>query len=111
MKILITTTDSVEGYSIKEYVQVVNSNIVLGTNVISDIKASFTDFFGGRSKTYQSKMDKMFDTVTENLAKKTEDLGANAIIGVRFDYEEIDGKGKGMLMINATGTACIIEKL
>lgn len=109
MRQIITTTDSIEGYRIKEYVEVINANIVIGTNILSDIVASFTDFFGGKSSAYQSKMDSMFDKVRESMASKAESIGANAIVGFRVDFEEISGKGKGMLMINATGTACRIE--
>lgn len=109
-RMLITTTPSIEGYSIKEYSGIVSSNIVIGTNAFSDIKASFTDVFGGRSGTYQSKMDDMFTTAKEALTEKALELGANAIVGYNIHYQELAGKGKGMLMINATGTACKIEK-
>ncbi|MCH4242258.1 MAG: YbjQ family protein [Prevotella sp.] len=108
-RFIITTTGNIESCPIKDYLGVVNSNIVIGTNLFSDIAASFTDIFGGNSGTYQNKMDLMYKSAKDSLTKKAKALGANAIVGFRIDFDEISGKGKGMLMISATGTACLIE--
>ena len=48
---LITTTPTFEGRQIKSYLGVLNTNIVIGTNIFSDFAASFTDVFGGNSGT------------------------------------------------------------
>ena len=108
-RFIITTTGNIEGCPIKDYLGVVNSNIVIGTNLFSDLAASFTDIFGGNSGTYQNKMNLMYKSAKDGLAKRAKALGANAIVGFRVDFDEISGKGKGMLMISATGTACLIE--
>lgn len=52
---IITSTESIAHFQISEYVGIICSNIVMGTNVFSDIAASFTDFFGGHSSSYQNK--------------------------------------------------------
>jgi uncharacterized protein YbjQ (UPF0145 family) len=108
---LITTTPTFEGRQIKAYLGVLNTNIVIGTNLFSDFAASFTDVFGGSSGTYQRKMDMMYDNAQNELVKKAKRIGANAIVGFRIDFDEISGKGKSMFMISATGTACVIEDL
>ena len=108
-KFLITTTQVLEGYSIKRYLGAININIVLGTNFFSDFAASFTDVFGGTSDTYQGKMDLMYDKAKKQLVKKAQALGGNAILGFSTDFDEISGKGKSMFMLSACGTACIIE--
>lgn len=108
-KFIITTTGNIEGCPIKNYLGVINSNIVIGTNLFSDIAASFTDIFGGNSETYQNKMDLMYKSAKDNLMKKAVARGANAIVGFKIDFDEISGKGKGMLMLSAAGTACLIE--
>ena len=46
---IITTTENIAHFQISEYMGTVCSHIVMGTNVFSDIAASFTDFFGGHS--------------------------------------------------------------
>ena len=52
---LVTTTPILDGIKITDYLGVVNANIVIGANFFSDFAASLTDFFGGRSGSYQNK--------------------------------------------------------
>lgn len=52
-RFLVTTTPFLlDGIKIREYLGVVNANIVIGANIIADFAASFTDFFGGNSGSY-----------------------------------------------------------
>lgn len=48
---LVTTTNTLEGYTILSYQGIVNSEVIIGANVFKDFFASLTDFFGGRSTT------------------------------------------------------------
>lgn len=104
-KIIITTSESIENKSIEEYIDVVSAQIVLGVNVISDIKASFTDFFGGHSGAYQNKIQEMLDEAKKVLTRKAQILKADAIIGLRFDTSSVPSKSMSMLMTVVTGTA------
>lgn len=108
-KFILTTTSTIEGCPITEYIDVINSNVVLGTHVFSDIAASFTDFFGGRSNTYQEKIDKMYALVKQDIIEKAKLRGANCALNFRVDFDEIGGKGKSMFMINATATIAKAE--
>lgn len=54
----------------------------------SDFAASFTDFFGGRSGTYQNKLELIYNEATKELKEKAEALGANAIIGFKIDFDK-----------------------
>ena len=105
---LISTTPILDGMTIEKYLGVVNTNIVIGTNLFSDIAASFTDVFGGNSGTYQGKMDSMYQAAKKELIARVKTLGGNAIVGFRADFDEISGKGKNMFMLSATGTACLV---
>ena len=80
-------------------------NVVIGTNVFSDLFASFTDFFGGRSGTYRDGLERIYNEAIKELKEKAIYLGANAIIGLSIDFDEIFGKDKSMFMVAATGTA------
>lgn len=104
-KISISTTNSIEGAEILKYIDIVFSNIVIGTNIISDIGASFTDFFGGTSEIYKGKLDRMRQLAILEIKEKANTIGANAIIGMKIDFDEISGKGKSMFMISLSGTA------
>ncbi|MDV6195228.1 MULTISPECIES: YbjQ family protein [Bacteroides] len=108
--IIITTTNNIDNATIERYIDVVSTNVVLGTNVFSDFAASFTDFFGGTSDTYQKKLDFIYKRALDIISQKAIMLGANCIIGLRIDFDEVSGKGKSMFMISATGTAVLINK-
>ena len=106
---IITTTNSIENAEIEKYFGVVSTNVVLGTNVFSEFAASFTDFFGGTSETYQRKLDIIYKSAIDTLSQKATMLGANCIVGLHVDFDEISGKGKSMFMISAIGTAAKVN--
>ena len=109
--ILTTTTSTIEGYKIEQYLQTVSSHIVLGTNVFSDFAASFTDFFGGQSTTYENKLKEIYNKALDSIKRETQKIGGNCIIGLKFDFDQISSKGTSMFMVTAVGTAAIIESI
>lgn len=98
---ILTTTPSVEGYSIAEYKGIIVGEAILGANLFRDIFAGITDIMGGRSASYEGELAKARETALEELRHKAEDLGANAVVGVDLDYEVINN----MMMVTASGTA------
>lgn len=109
MDILITTTSTIEGHEIIKYVKPITAHIVIGTNVFSDIMASWTDFLGGQSETYQKKLSESYQLALKDIKSNAFQLGANAVVGLSIDLDEISGKGKSMFMITASGTAVLIN--
>jgi len=99
-----TTTPIIQGKEIKSYHGVVTGEAILGANVIKDIFASFSDFFGGRSSTYEREINKAREIAFEEMNKKAEELGCNAVVGIDIDYETVGQKGS-MLMVTTCGTA------
>lgn len=107
---IMSTTNTIEGCPIKKYIDTICSNIVIGTNIFSMIfAASFTDFFGGRSDSYRRKLEIIYSEASKALKQKALNMGANAIVGFKVDFDEISGKDKSMFMVSVSGTACIIE--
>ena len=102
---IITTTNNIQGKNIKKYLGVVNTNFVLGTNFLSEIKVGFSDFFGGTSGTYKNKLNIIYEKAIKELTDKAYSLHADAIVGLAVDFDEISGGGVSMLMVSATGTA------
>ena len=102
---IITTTNTVDNYEVKEYLGVVTANFVAGTDFINDFFASMSDFFGGTSGTYKSEMDKLYERAKCAIETEAINKGANAILGYKVDFDEISGKGKSMFMISVSGTA------
>ncbi|MDC8013711.1 heavy metal-binding domain-containing protein [Tahibacter soli] len=107
---LLTTTPTIEGRRVVKYLGLVSGEAVLGANVFRDFFAGIRDIIGGRSGSYEKVLRKAKEAAAEDLSEAAEDLGANAVIGVDFDYETIQIKeGGDMLMVTVTGTAVVIE--
>lgn len=109
--VLVTTTSSLEGWQIHEYLSPVSSHIVAGTNIFSDLFASISDIFGGRSASYQKQLQKINNAAIQELQKQTINLGGNCVLAARIDHDEISGGGKSMFMVTASGTAVCAEKI
>jgi len=104
-EILVVSTSSMEGWSIEQYIGPVSVHLVAGTNVFSDILASWTDVFGGRSGTYGNQLSRLYADAVELLRRRAEQMGANAVVGLSIDFDELSAQGKSMFMLNALGTA------
>ena len=102
---IVTSTSNIENYIVTNYIGLINANIVIGTNFISDFFASLTDEIGGYSYSYQDKLDRIYQKALNELKLKAVENGANALLGVHFDFDEVSGKGKSMFMVTAIGTA------
>src|SRR5690606_36643981 len=109
-EVTVTTAQSLEGYAVIETLDTVSAECVLGTNMFSDLAASFSDVLGGRSGSYRSKLREARKTCIMELKKEAISLGANAIIAIDLDYSEISGGAKSMLFIVANGTALRVVK-
>lgn len=107
---LLTTTPTIEGQRVVKYLGLVSGEAVLGANVFRDFFAGIRDIIGGRSGSYEKVLRKAKEAAAEDMSEAAQDLGANAVIGVDFDYETIQIKDGGdMLMVTVTGTAVVIE--
>jgi len=106
---IITTTPSVDGAKITQYLGVVCGEVISGVNFVKDFAAGLTNFFGGRSGSYEEELIDAREQALEELEERAEELGANAIVGVDVDYEVL-GQGGNMLMVSVSGTAVVIEK-
>ncbi|MBR1733682.1 MAG: YbjQ family protein [Alloprevotella sp.] len=104
---LLTTTPTVEGHPIQQYLGVVTSETIIGANAIRDFMASVRDFFGGRSGAYEDVLRQAKETALQELAQRAQQLGANAVVGIDLDYETVGASGS-MLMVTASGTAARI---
>jgi uncharacterized protein YbjQ (UPF0145 family) len=98
---IVTTTNSVEGYQVSEYQGIVTGEAILGANVFRDVFAGITDIIGGRSSSYEASLAEARETALREMEDRAASRGANAVIGVDIDYEVINS----MLMVSASGTA------
>ncbi len=97
---IITTTPTVEGRTIRDY-----KGVVTG---VKDFFASIRDIVGGRSGSYEKVLREAKDTSMREMEERAQAMGANAIVGVDLDYETI-GKESSMLMVCTSGTAVVLD--
>jgi uncharacterized protein YbjQ (UPF0145 family) len=106
MAMIITTTTTIEGKPVQEYLGIVTGEAILGANLFRDLFAGIRDIVGGHSGAYEKELRRAREIALDEMRQAAEQLGANAIIGVDLDYETIEmGGGGGMLMVTASGTA------
>lgn len=101
---ILTTTPSVEGRTIAEYKGIVFGEVISGVNFFKDFKASIRNVIGGRSSSYEGELIRAREQVLQEMSKRAEDKGADAVVSIDFDYEVL-GSDNGMLMVTASGTA------
>jgi len=101
---LKTTTNTVEGRPIVEYLDIVVGEAILGTNIFKDVFGAIRDIVGGRSAAYEREMGKARETAFEEMEARAAALGANAIVGIDIDYEVVGDRGS-MMMVSVSGTA------
>lgn len=105
---LLSTTPTVQGHNINQYLGVVTGETIIGANVFKDFLAGLTDFFGGRSSTYENVLREAKDAALKEMSERAAAIGANAIVGIDLDYETV-GQASSMLMVTCSGTAVQID--
>ena len=105
---IISTTPTLEGKKIIEYKGIVFGEIVSGVDFIKDFAAGLTNFFGGRSNSYEGELIQARQNAIDEMQHRARQMGANAVVGVDIDYE-ILGTGNNMMMVIASGTAVVVE--
>ena len=102
------TTPTIEGKRIVGYKGIVFGEVVAGVDFVRDFAAGITNFFGGRSNSYEDELQNARDTAISEMEQRAAAMGANAVVGVDIDYEVL-GSNNGMLMVSASGTAVVVE--
>ena len=101
-----TTTNNIEGKVIDQYLGIISAQVIIGANFMKDIFGGLRDFFGGRSNTYEKVFDDARAEALNELEQKARYVGANAVLGIKIDFETVGPSGS-MMMVTATGTAVI----
>lgn len=101
---IITTTNTVEGRPVDDYLGIVTGEAIIGANIVKDLLAGIRDIVGGRSGSYEKALRGAREEALREMANEARGRGADAILAVDLDYEVL-GTGNGMLMVSASGTA------
>jgi uncharacterized protein YbjQ (UPF0145 family) len=101
---ILTTTPSIEGQKIQQYLGVVTGEAILGAHIFKDLFAGIRDIVGGRSGAYERVLADARKMALDEIAQAAAEKGANAVVAIDLDYEVL-GQGNSMLMVTASGTA------
>jgi uncharacterized protein YbjQ (UPF0145 family) len=104
---VLSTTPTIEGHTIREYKGVVTGETIIGANMFKDLFAGIRDIVGGRAGSYEKVLREAKDEAMREMMERAQMLGANAIVGIDLDYETIGANGS-MLMVAASGTAVVL---
>lgn len=105
---LVTTTPTIEGHPVRQYYGIVFGETITGINFVKDFAAGLSNFFGGRSHTYEEELITARETAMQEMMNRAAQMGANAVVGVDVDYEML-GSDNGMMMVTVTGTAVLVD--
>jgi uncharacterized protein YbjQ (UPF0145 family) len=103
---ILTTTSTIQGLEVYEYLGVVTGEAILGANIFRDLFAGIRDIVGGRAGSYEKELRRARDIAMQEMQDQARRLGANAVVGIDIDYETINIQdGGSMMMVTASGTA------
>ena len=109
--ILVTTVNSVSGYAVHQTLDVVAAEYVLAFSFSPDLGAGVTDVVNGRSMSAQEELREARRGILLALREQARQAGADAVLDVRFSYDEVPGPGKRSLMVSGVGTAVRLTRL
>jgi len=104
---LITTAFVLDGYKIVKNLGIIRGITVRSRNVFATIGASFQTLVGGNITLFTELCEKTRKESFELMVKHAEEIGANAIIGMRYDANDVMS---GVTEVLAYGTAVVVEK-
>ena len=106
---ILTSANALENKTIMEYKGIVTGESLIGANIYKDLFSGVRDVVGGRTSTYEEEIKKARDIAFQSMKEKAEQLGANAIIGLKISYDNLGGTMGNTILITAYGTAIIFE--
>lgn len=102
----VTSAFELDGLRVTKNLGIVRGIVVRSRSVVGSIGAGIQSIFGGNITLYEELCEKAREQAFERLLDHAAELGANAIIGMRYDATEI---GEGITEVLAYGTAVVVE--
>jgi len=103
---IVTTTNDIVGQRVVRYLGLVRGLTVRSRSVLGNIGAGFQSIFGGNITIYTELAEKAREEAYELMVQHASQLGANAVIGMRYDANEITD---GITEVLAYGTAVVVQ--
>ena len=106
----VTTTFTIDGYRITQYKGMVRGIIVRAPTISQGILGGLKTIIGGRIGAYTTMCEQTRAQAYDAMLAHARQLGANAIVGVRYDASSVEPRG-GAVEVLCYGTAVVIEPL
>jgi uncharacterized protein YbjQ (UPF0145 family) len=104
---LVTTTNDITGYRVTRYLGVVRGITVRSRSIVGNFGAMLQSLFGGNISIYTALAERARGEAFDNMIAHAQEHGANAIIAMRYDANEI---AAGITEVLAYGTAVVVER-
>ncbi|MFJ6024206.1 YbjQ family protein [Brevundimonas sp. NPDC092305] len=104
---LIVTSNDIPGHRVTRVLGLVRGITVRSRNVISDAVGGFQSMLGGRVGAYVKLAEAAREEAYDELVKHAQDMGANAVVAMRYEANEIM---PGTTEVLAYGTAVVAER-
>lgn len=105
---LVTTGNQFEGYAIDKYYNLLNSEVVMGTGVLSELNAKISDIFGDTSEKFEQKLQDAKELALQKIIDSAIEINSNAVIGFRY---EIFSLSNNIISVSAYATAVHVRKI
>ncbi|MBA2125030.1 hypothetical protein DLM45_02155 [Hyphomicrobium methylovorum] len=105
---LVVTTNDIQGYRVVRHLGMVRGLTVRSRSVVGNLGAAIQIFFGGNISVYTSLAEQARQEAFDLLIQHAQEMGANAVIAMRYDANEI---AAAVTEVLAYGSAVIIEPL
>ena len=103
---IVTTTNDIAGHRVVRYLGLVRGNTVRSRSIVGNLGAALQSVVGGNITLYTSMCERARADALELMTAHARDLGANAVIAMRFDANEVSA---GITEVLAYGTAVVVE--
>lgn len=107
-RMLVTTTNDLTGYRIVRHIGLVRGLTVRSRSIVGNVGASIQTLFGGNITLYSKLAERTRQEAYDLLVDHAREMGANAIIGMRYDANEI---AAAVTEVLAYGTAVVVEEI
>ena len=108
MSIPVSTTFNFEGHEIVEYKGIVRGIVVRSPTIVQGIMGGLKNIIGGKIGAYTEMCEQTRQDAYQHLLQHAEELGANAIVGFRYDSSDLQDAATEVLCY---GTAVVIKKV
>lgn len=107
----VTTTFTIEGYRIAKYLGLVRGIVVRAPTITQGFLGGLKSIIGGQIGAYAEMCEQTREQAYELLVRHAREIGANAVVGLRYESSEVGSRNSSATEVLCYGTAVVIERV